>query len=277
MAPLLTIITATFNAAATLGRLLDSLAAQSYTNIEVLVQDGGSTDNTLAILESYRGRLPALAVTSERDTGIYNAWNKALQRRQGEWVLFLGADDALAAPDVLEQSARSLQGLGPDVLFACARMLKINEQGEALALAPPRLEQVRMALRQGIPAWHPAMWHKSSLFQKHSFDESLRIAADYDFLCRTWLQDTNAVPLDFVLTRMAQGGISDQPRSNFAVRLECVRVAKRYFPGSIWQPVYVKALVKGFAISGLGFALGNRRARRYIAALRSWLGLQATW
>ena len=85
--PLFTIITAAYNAAATLPRLLDSLAGQTCRDFELIIQDGASKDDTVAMAESYRHKLPALSLASEPDTGIYDAWNKALSRVRGEWVL----------------------------------------------------------------------------------------------------------------------------------------------------------------------------------------------
>ena len=86
----ITIITATYNATATLPRLLESLATQTCQDFELIIQDGASKDDTVAVAESYRHRLPALSLASEPDTGIYDAWNKALSRVRGEWVLVFG-------------------------------------------------------------------------------------------------------------------------------------------------------------------------------------------
>ena len=116
--PFFTIITATRNAAAALQRLLDSLAGQTCRDFELVLQDGASTDGTTAVAEACRGRLPALVVASEPDAGIYDAWNKALQRAAGEWILFLGADDRLAAEDTLARCKERLAGIGPEKVFA---------------------------------------------------------------------------------------------------------------------------------------------------------------
>ena len=93
MPPFFTIITSTYNAAATLPRLLDSLASQTCRDFNWIVQDGASSDATIQIVEQYRDRLPEVLADSGKDSGIYDAWNKAIDRWQdkmGEWVLFFG-------------------------------------------------------------------------------------------------------------------------------------------------------------------------------------------
>ena len=83
------------NGAETIQRCLDSVLAQQAGLAEIVVVDGASTDGTVAILERNAKRLASWS--SEPDRGICDAWNKALARVRGEWVLFLGADDRLAS------------------------------------------------------------------------------------------------------------------------------------------------------------------------------------
>ena len=91
--PLLTVILPTFHAAAVLGDCLESLVAKSAGSLEVLVMDGGSKDDTLAIASSFADRLPGIRMVSEPDEGIYDAMNKGMDLATGEWLYFIGADD----------------------------------------------------------------------------------------------------------------------------------------------------------------------------------------
>ncbi|MCC8194941.1 MAG: glycosyltransferase, partial [Deltaproteobacteria bacterium] len=115
--PFFTIVTATYNAAEVLSGLLDSLTAQTCQSFEVLIQDGGSSDATVEIIAGYKDRLN-VRWASEKDSGIYDAWNKALPAARGEWILFLGADDRLDAPDVLERCFGVMRDLPCGVLYA---------------------------------------------------------------------------------------------------------------------------------------------------------------
>ena len=99
----ISIITATWNCAATVADCLASVAAQSYAHREHVVIDGASTDGTVAVLEAHRQQLAVLV--SEPDRGIYDALNKGIARATGEVVGFLHADDVYAGPEVLAHVA----------------------------------------------------------------------------------------------------------------------------------------------------------------------------
>ncbi|MDH5645697.1 MAG: glycosyltransferase, partial [Candidatus Heimdallarchaeota archaeon] len=90
--PLVTIITAVLNGVDTLERTILSVISQSYTNIEYIIIDGGSTDGTIDIIRKYEHAIDCWV--SESDTGIYDAWNKGVRLSNGEWIAFLGADDS---------------------------------------------------------------------------------------------------------------------------------------------------------------------------------------
>ena len=99
---MLSVIIPTYNSERTLRLSLDSLASQTYRDFEVVVMDGLSKDNTIEIAKSYETKLPALQLVSEKDNGIYDAMNKGIKKAKGDWVYFLGSDDLLATPTVLD-------------------------------------------------------------------------------------------------------------------------------------------------------------------------------
>lgn len=96
----ISVVTATYNAAAHLPRLIDALAAQTDADFEWVVADGASTDGTLALLEQAKARLKHVVVDSRPDFGIYDALNRAVKLAQGKYYLVLGADDVLF-PDAI--------------------------------------------------------------------------------------------------------------------------------------------------------------------------------
>ena len=96
--PLVSVIIATYNAGKYLRRALDSVYSQSYTNVECIVVDGCSKDNTLDIVREYVCK--NIVYISEQDLGIYDALNKGVLIAKGEWIYVLGADDELL-PDGL--------------------------------------------------------------------------------------------------------------------------------------------------------------------------------
>ena len=93
MSPKISIIIATYNAGKTLARCLQSIREEKTNEIELLVIDGGSKDNTLDIINTYQDTIDYSC--SEPDKGIYDAWNKGISHAKGDWMMFIGADDYL--------------------------------------------------------------------------------------------------------------------------------------------------------------------------------------
>ena len=206
MSKFFTIITATYNAASTLPRLLDSLAEQTCRDFNVIIQDGASQDNTVAIAESYRDRLPELLLESTPDTGIYDAWNKAIDRCQdklGEWVLFLGADDTLAGIDIFETVKMRCNSLPQNIIYICGGILPICENSSFTPIFVDVHTSFTNLWRTMLP--HPGLFHKKDVF-KYKFDSSYKIAGDYDFLVRTWKREFDAISFNKVITNFSNTG-----------------------------------------------------------------------
>lgn len=96
----LSIIIPTYNSASVLPKALDSIVNQTFTDWEVLVMDGVSTDNTIKVAQSYNDS--RIHIFSEPDKGIYDAMNKGIEKAQGEWLYFLGSDDWLLNGNVFD-------------------------------------------------------------------------------------------------------------------------------------------------------------------------------
>ena len=96
----LSIIIPTYNSASVLAKALDSIVKQNFTDWEVLVMDGVSTDNTIKVAQSYNDS--RIHIFSEPDKGIYDAMNKGIEKAQGEWLYFLGSDDWLLNGNVFD-------------------------------------------------------------------------------------------------------------------------------------------------------------------------------
>lgn len=276
MPPFFTIITATRNAASTLPHLLDSLAGQTCRDFELILQDGASSDATLSLAESYRERLPALSAVSEPDSGVYDAWNKALPRVQGKWVLFLGADDVPVGSDVLERCKASLEAAAASVRYAVGGVALCGDQGEVVTAMPGRVDGVAAHLPKGYaPFWQNGLFHRAELFAAMRFDGSLRIFGDYDFICRTW-SDAAAVHLPFTVAAVSLGGISNSPSRLVEARLEALRVSQRYF-GKRHLPGLCLGVAKACVAHGVLALLGPERGIRALNVLRTLRGLPPTW
>ena len=154
--PVVTVITVCYNSANTLEQSLKSVIIQDWPNVEHIVIDGGSTDDSLSILESYQNHLAH--VVSEPDKGIYDAMNKGLDRATGDIVCFLNADDQYASSHVLSRVAEQMQAhqldalLGDVAFFHSADPTRIVRRYRSSRFTPERLAW----------GWMPAHWRVSA-------------------------------------------------------------------------------------------------------------------
>ncbi len=195
--------------------------------------DGASTDGTPAIVERNATRIGFWV--SEPDTGIYDAWNKALGHVTGDWICFLGADDRLHAPDVLERVAAALIADGGEHRVAFGDLDRYLLSG---AVSERRYQPWaggrRRRFRRGEMIPHPATFHHRSLFDDYGpFDARFAIAGDYEFLLRELLaHDPLHIPV--VITDMGAGGVSERPAMRYVLTREVYRA--RYMHGIVKTP-----------------------------------------
>ena len=181
MQPRISIITICYNAASTITRTLRSVSAQTYPNIQYLIIDGASKDNTLELV---RELAPEAEIYSERDKGIYDAMNKGLDRATGDYVWYLNAGDALVSPTTVEDLVRATctgDSL-PDVLYGDTRL--IDAEGHDLGLRrlrPPHQLDWR-SFRSGMLVCHQAFVAKRSI--SPHYDLRYRFSADVDWCIR---------------------------------------------------------------------------------------------
>ena len=201
--PKISIIIAVFNGGKTLSACLDSVINQSYQNKEIIIIDGGSKDNSIDIIRSKSKSITFWE--SEKDRGIAHAWNKGLKKASGEWIQFLGSDDTLYDSDVLNDVAHQIAtSVNCDVVYG--QIIFADGQSTGKILGQPFSWQVQKR-RMMIP--HTGCFHRSQLFtQIGDFDESFKIALDYEILLRK--PNINALFLQRLITKMGGTGISSQ-------------------------------------------------------------------
>ncbi len=235
-APRISVVIATLNGAAGLQRALDSIAEQTYPDVEVVVMDGGSRDGTVDILRRNASHLGYWE--SSPDSGIFNAWNKALDHVTGDFVCFLGADDWYAAPDVMARMADAIVEDGAQHRVYYGHMDKYQQDGGVYHVRERRWGRTRRRrFRRGVMVPHPAALHDRTAFDEFGrFDESFRIAGDYEFLLRVLKQGRAAQLVDVVVVNMTAGGMSQQPRNRLTTVREVYRA--RYKQGVTTRPAW---------------------------------------
>ena len=180
----ISIITVTYNAASVLKRTLDSVKAQSWQQIEHLIIDGASKDETISMAETYKAQCPyEVVILSEPDKGLYDAMNKGLRLATGDYLVFLNAGDTLHAADTLETIVHSAQPL-PGVLYGDTAIT--DEQGNFLhlrRLRPPK-KLTWKSFRQGMLVCHQAFYALTDIAKNLPYDPRYRYSADVDWCIR---------------------------------------------------------------------------------------------
>jgi glycosyltransferase involved in cell wall biosynthesis len=204
--PQFTLITSTLNSGATLERCLESVAVQTHASFEHLIADGASSDDTLAIVQRYSQRYPLRLACSTPDTGIYQAWNRAVDQARGTWILFLGSDDYLLAPDGLEQVASALSS---DPSLHQKSFLYTDTDTPFAPTNWHTFKEKRWLnwLRGSTPLPTSIFTNRRLFDEGHRFDESYRICADHKFYTQHQFH-ANAAYIPMVLMSFQPGGIS---------------------------------------------------------------------
>jgi glycosyltransferase involved in cell wall biosynthesis len=178
--PSISVLVPSLNADRFVGEAIRSTLGQSISPLEVLIQDGGSTDGTLAAVKAIGD--PRVSVVSEPDGGQSDALNRGVRRARGEWICWLNADDLLA-PDAFATAAPFAR---EDVDVIYGDFAYIDEGGEIThRFSVPKAFERERLLRQGHYLFTGATLFRRSLFERFGgLDTSLRMAMDYDFCLR---------------------------------------------------------------------------------------------
>ncbi len=177
--PLFSIIVPTYNAAKTVARTLASLKHQTYRPIEVILIDGGSTDNTVAIAGEYRDIVSTLV--SEKDRGQAHALNKGFSLAQGDLVGWLCADDELL-PEALKHAVNHFEA-SPEIDVITGACSRVYPDGTSQTVIPPPDVVALMGLQYRLEQ-PSTFWRRSASSNQLNLDESLHYAFDWDFFAR---------------------------------------------------------------------------------------------
>jgi glycosyltransferase involved in cell wall biosynthesis len=261
----ITVVIATLNVGSCLQGCLDSYRMQTWQMKELIIVDGGSTDDTVEIIR--RNEEYISFWLSERDGGIYDAWNKALKHATGTWVLFRGADDRFWADNTLERAVEGLRKAAPNELVCYGSIACVDDEQRIVGLigAPWNESKDRFLREMCIP--HAGAFHHIELFRQFGeFDTTYRIAGDYDFLLRV-LVDRNVAGKflpGIVVTRMHGGGVSH--RHGVLTKMESIAALRRN--GVSRMPVaQYREMLKLFMIAWrwklVSLILGKQKANQY--------------
>lgn len=248
MCPLVTIITVCFNSAGTLEKTIKSICEQTYSNIEYIIIDGGSTDGTLDIIKKYQHRIAFWV--SEKDEGISDAWNKGLDRATGDIIGIINSDDWYEE-NAVERAVESLIS-NKQFDFVFGDLLYYNKKNELVNLQKGK-PNYHNTLRYSMPSIsHPTVFMRKQVYDRcGNFNERFKIAMDFEFLLRISSFGYKGLYIDSHLANMTLGGISD--RDNFKGYKEELQISLMYNGGILSYIYYYKKFIKAYIRLALDF------------------------
>lgn len=208
----ISIITATYNSAATVNDTLACIAGQDYSNVEHIIVDGLSKDETLSIVSGY----PHVSkVLSEKDKGIYDAMNKGVALATGDVIGILNSDDFYCSPHVLSLVMAAFADPTVDAVYGDLHYVQQHDTEKITR----RWKAGRFRARNFYYGWmppHPAFFVRRHVYEKAGvFNTSLRSAADYELMLRVLVKHKmKAAYIPQVLVKMRAGGISNASLKN---------------------------------------------------------------
>ncbi len=246
MQPRISVITVTFNSAATLEETILSVVDQHYPSLEYVIIDGGSTDGTLDIIQQYKDRIQT--VVSEPDKGISDAFNKGISRATGEIVGIINSDDILL-PGALEKIAAAYD---PQVDVYSGLILFWNEATAETFPSYPDVTFDTLKLQYNVA--HPARFIRRDAYQRYGlYREDLRYMMDIELLCRFYKQGARFLLVEEPLAKFRLGGTTND---SIYKKKEDYRQFVRSYGGSSFDfhRIWLQAIVK-YELIQLGYRL----------------------
>lgn len=202
----ISIIVATYNAAKTLENCLDSITQQISEDCELIIVDGGSTDGTIDIINNYHQYVAH--TISEPDKGIYDAWNKGINKAKGKWIMFVGADDELL-PNALGKYLSVINETSEieKYDYICAQNDYVSQKG--VSIKKIGKEPTWENMKKYMAAAHVGSLHSKKLFDEVAlYNLDYHICADYELLLRKGTKLRYLFLEGVTIARMQEGGMS---------------------------------------------------------------------
>lgn len=233
----ITIVSVVYNGVKTIENMIMSVVNQSYKNIEFIIIDGGSVDGTVDILKKYDTKITFWC--SEKDNGIYDAMNKALDHVSGDYVQFIGADDFFASENVISDIAAEIDH---NVSLYSTCVTCVNEE-TGFEITPGHFRTTFGKL-EFLWIQHGGLFTKSDLIKKIKFDDKYKVSADYKFILQCLKEEYSVQYSNIVSIYFSQSGISSKSYNDICM-LENMQISNELNLGLVYSPIpYWKKMIK---------------------------------
>lgn len=252
MKPKISVITITFNSAATLEETILSVTSQDYPDLEYVIIDGGSTDGTLDIIRKYQDKIQI--VVSEPDRGISDAFNKGIAQATGEIVGIINSDDILL-PAALQKVADLYD---PKVDVYSGHILFWDVDTDETFPSYPDVAFDTLRLQYNVA--HPARFIRKDAYERYGlYREDLRYMMDIELLCRFYKQGASFLLVDSPLAKFRIGGTTND---SIYKKKEDYRAFVQSFGGSSWdfRRIWMQAVIK-YNLIQLGYRLFGKNLK----------------
>jgi glycosyltransferase involved in cell wall biosynthesis len=234
---LISVITVNYNNSLGLRETIQSVIGQTYSDIEYIVVDGGSTDRSLAVIEEHTAGISWWV--SEKDNGVYDAMNKGIARANGEYLLFLNSGDYFYSKKSLEIFAA--QNHDADIVYGDLQVITVDKNW--VKPYPVKLS-FRYFLNDTLP--HPSSFIRRELFSRCGmYDTGFRIVADWAFFIKAICKDDASYKhIDEVISSFRYDGMSSKPENQPIIAAEKDAYLQAEFPMFIDDYLETESMLK---------------------------------
>jgi glycosyltransferase involved in cell wall biosynthesis len=222
----ISIITVCLNAESTIEKTIKSVLEQDYPNVEYIVIDGASTDNTISLIKKHQSHISK--VISEPDNGIYSAMNKGIDMATGDFIFFLNANDAFYNEKVISSIfSKFTEDKESEIIYG--DIITVDKKSNTKNINRFSKVSKRFLIRNTI--CHQAIFAKTELFRKYGlFNTRYKIAADYDWILRMLI--THRIKSRYIqeiISYFSLDGVSAKEHYKKMASLEHKEIATRFF------------------------------------------------
>jgi glycosyltransferase involved in cell wall biosynthesis len=216
MTPLLSVITINYNNASGLEKTIQSVLNQSFSNLEYIIIDGGSTDGSLDIIKKNQDSISHWV--SEQDSGIYNAMNKGMQKASGKFITFLNSGDTYIHSTTLDQCSRALESKDADIFYG---QIMVNYGTGDECVKYPDVLTLDYCRDHVIN--HQACFFKTATLKNlGGYNEAYKLAADYAYYLQAIVLDKSFAPILFPVVHYDLSGVSSTRMADYKIEMNKV-------------------------------------------------------
>lgn len=224
--PIVSLITVSFNSAKTIADTIKSVRLQNYPNIEYIIIDGGSTDETLDVIEQNSDIIDC--VLSEKDDGIYDAMNKGIRLANGDVIGFINADDVLANSVVIEHVVHAIEKDGVQACYS--DLVYVDQYDLSKLIRFWKASDFKSGLfSKGWSPPHPTFYVKKSVYEQFGlFSQDYKMGNDIELMLRFLEKHRiKSIYVPEIWVKMRVGGVSNQSIRNILIQnKEIIKAAK---------------------------------------------------